>query len=191
MAKQIVGNMSDWSGMLKDFFRQINDGSITMEQLRDFLEHRNPFEQKYIKIEDYSWKKTSEIIAELRELFPVIIYNEDEINIDREFPTPAKSTFRTFLFNQEADYALRNKSADELKHNKIEGITLRERLIYELEYFNKTGQHLDIRYSTLCSGSRSSSRKFPRVLWINGLRIDIDYIFSGTSSEKMCSRRAY
>ncbi len=36
--------MSEWSGTLKDLFRQIDDGSITLEQTRAFAEHRNPFE---------------------------------------------------------------------------------------------------------------------------------------------------
>gem|GEM_PF-1064149 len=35
--------MSDWSGLLKDLFRQFQDGSITLQHLCDFTEHRNPF----------------------------------------------------------------------------------------------------------------------------------------------------
>ena len=42
--KKVVGSMSDWSGMLKDLLRQINDGSITFENLCLFLEHKNPFD---------------------------------------------------------------------------------------------------------------------------------------------------
>lgn len=42
--KQVVGSMLDWSGVLKDFFRQINDGSLTLQQTTTFTEHRNPFE---------------------------------------------------------------------------------------------------------------------------------------------------
>jgi len=41
--KQIVGSMSEWSGVLKDFFRQIDDGSIGLEEVQTFLEHKNPF----------------------------------------------------------------------------------------------------------------------------------------------------
>jgi hypothetical protein len=40
---RMVGDMSDWSGMLKDLFRQIQDGSKTKEMLQAFLENRNPF----------------------------------------------------------------------------------------------------------------------------------------------------
>lgn len=44
MAKPAVGSMSEWSGVLKDFFRQIDDGSISLEEVKAFNEHRNPFE---------------------------------------------------------------------------------------------------------------------------------------------------
>ncbi len=43
MAKPAVGSMSEWSGVLKDFFRQIDDGSISLEEIKVFNEHRNPF----------------------------------------------------------------------------------------------------------------------------------------------------
>lgn len=43
MARQVVGSMSDWAGMLSDFFRQIKDGSIQQSQMQAILEHRNPF----------------------------------------------------------------------------------------------------------------------------------------------------
>lgn len=40
MAKTAVGEMSAWSGVLKDFFRQIDDGSHTLESVKAFNEHR-------------------------------------------------------------------------------------------------------------------------------------------------------
>lgn len=174
MAKENVGDISAWAGMFKDFFRQIDDGSITREMLQTFLDHRNPFdsrEEQYITIVDDGKKKTSEIIAELRKLFPVWVYNEKEV--DKEFPAPAKSTSRKFLLTQEADEDLKNKSANDLEREGIAGIILRERLLYELEYFKKTGRHLDIKNVTLCSGSRDSDGRVPRVYWgSDGLGVD-------------------
>lgn len=35
--------MSDWFGILEDLFRQINDGGITLRQMKLMLEHRDPF----------------------------------------------------------------------------------------------------------------------------------------------------
>lgn len=97
MAKENVEDISVWAGMFKDFFRQIQDGSVTRENLQAFLEHRNPFpkEEQYITIVDDGKKKTSELIAELRKIFPVHVYRESEV--DKEFPVPAKSTSRKFL----------------------------------------------------------------------------------------------
>jgi len=43
MNREVVGSMSDWAGMLGDFFRQIKDGSIQQCHLGAFLEHRDPF----------------------------------------------------------------------------------------------------------------------------------------------------
>ena len=168
--KENVGDMSEWSGMLKDFFRQIDDESITREHLKAILEHRNPFdpeEKQYITIIDDGKKKTSEIIAELRKSMPVrVYYNEDKI--DEEFPAPKEPTSRKFLLTQEADEDLKNKSANDLEQEGISGITLRERLLYELGYFNKTRQHLDIENITLCSGSRDADGHVPCVDWSSG-----------------------
>lgn len=54
MAKPIVGSMSDWSGALKDLYRQIDDGSIALYNLRAFLEHRDPF----TTLPDIPWFET-------------------------------------------------------------------------------------------------------------------------------------
>ena len=43
MKKEVVGSMSDWSGVLKDLFRQFDDGSLTLEQMKAVAEHRSPF----------------------------------------------------------------------------------------------------------------------------------------------------
>lgn len=40
MSEKVVGSMSEWSGVLKDFFRQINDGSITLKQVNDLVDHK-------------------------------------------------------------------------------------------------------------------------------------------------------
>lgn len=63
----------------------------------------------------------------------------------------------------EADEELRNLSASQLKEQKIPGITLEERLIYELKYFKETGKHLDSENVTLCSGSRDFVSDVPDV----------------------------
>jgi hypothetical protein len=45
------------------------------------------------------------------------------------------------------------------------GITLLERIIFEIKYFTETGKHLDIKGVTFCSGSRSSDGCVPDAHW--------------------------
>lgn len=40
---QMIGDMSAWAGMMKDFWRQVSDGSITITMFATFLQHKNPF----------------------------------------------------------------------------------------------------------------------------------------------------
>jgi len=56
MSKIVVGSMSDWSGMLKDLFRQIDDGTIDLNHMRVFLSHQNPFPEP------------SELVAEMQKI---------------------------------------------------------------------------------------------------------------------------
>ncbi|HOK35230.1 MAG TPA: hypothetical protein PLL80_00060 [Candidatus Pacearchaeota archaeon] len=65
----------------------------------------------------------------------------------------------------EPDRELRSLSANNLKKRGIVGITLEERLLMELKYFKETGNHLDRKYITLCSGSRYSNGAIPGVHW--------------------------
>ncbi len=41
MSMKVVGDMSEWSGMLSEVFRQAGNGEFTPQQLQAFLEHRN------------------------------------------------------------------------------------------------------------------------------------------------------
>lgn len=68
----------------------------------------------------------------------------------------------------EADEELKNLSANQLKEKGIPGITLLERLILELKYYDETGNHLDIQNITLCSGSRDANDDVPYVYWYPG-----------------------
>src|SRR3989344_2728660 len=71
---------------------------------------------------------------------------------DRD-PNRDGSYIRSFLAVIEADEENANKSANQLKEEGHEDITLMERLFLELVYFLMTGEHLDVINVTLCSGS--------------------------------------
>lgn len=68
----------------------------------------------------------------------------------------------------EADEELKNLSANQLKTQSVAGITLEERLVYEIKYFKETGKHLDIKNITLCAGSRDGDGDVPIVDWSGG-----------------------
>lgn len=70
--------------------------------------------------------------------------------------------------NREADEAHKNKSANQVKAEKLSTETLAEREIHELKYFRETGKHLDINNVTLCSGSRYDDGDVPSVDWSRG-----------------------
>lgn len=69
---------------------------------------------------------------------------------------------------KEADEELKNYSYGDLKRNRITGITLEEREIFELKFFNEKGEHLDELNYTLCSGSLSIFGFAIRAFWFEG-----------------------
>jgi hypothetical protein len=109
-------------------------------------------------------QQTSEILTECKKLFNVWSFF-DEKRIDKDFPPPKKIGTRYFAKNVEADEAYKNKSAQDLEKEGGKFITLRERLLMELDYFKETGNHLDIENWTLCAGSRYADGSVPDVRW--------------------------
>lgn len=140
---------------------------------------------EFIIITDDATKKTSEIVSEMRKLFPVSVYDEE--NLDTNFPTPKVSTSRKFLLTQEADENLKNLSANDLTRKGIVGITLRERLFCELDYFKRTKRHLDIKNITLCSGSRHPYGRVPSVYW-DGDEVSVDWCHPAHQDDNLRSR---
>ncbi len=131
-------------------------------------------------------KKTSELIQECRDKFTVWCYLKDK-ELDKQFPPPKKLTTRYFKKVVEADEELKNLSADDLKEKGIEGITLRERLLLELQYVAETGKHLDLTNWTLCSGSRYSDGVVPDVSWGGG-KLNVNWNNSSNRNDYLRSR---
>jgi len=94
-----------------------------------------------------------------------------------------------FRDRQEADEELKNLSADQLKEQGIPGITLLERLLYELKFWDETKKHLDIQNWTLCTGSRCSDGSVPRVRW-RGDGLGVSWCSSGYHCVNLRSRAA-
>lgn len=147
--------------------------------------------KEYFKITDSPNIKTSEIIQKCRDKFMIVsFYNDKEL--DKQFPPPKKETTRYFLKTQEADEDLKNKSADDLKKEGVKCITLRERLIMELQYFKETGNHLDIiKGITLCAGSRYADGFVPCVYRYYDGYVDVDRCEPLLRDVNLRARRAF
>lgn len=118
-----------------------------------------------IQITDNKELKTSDIMNMCRDKFKILSYYDDE-RLDKDFPQPKETTTRSFLENPKPDpetLGMSVREAEEKGHTN--GITLRERLLLELVYFEKTGEHLDVKGLTLCSGSRNSDGYVPCMNW--------------------------
>jgi len=89
----------------------------------------------------------------------------------------------------EADEKLKNLSANDLKKKEISGITLEERLLYELKLFQETEEHLDISSWTLCAGSRYDDGYAPLVDWYLG-ELEVDWDVSDSRYDHLRSRQA-
>jgi len=91
--------------------------------------------------------------------------------------------------NVEADEEFKNISANKLKAQGHNGITLEERLVLELFYFWKTKKHLDIQNWTLCTGSRYADGGVPRVGWGDD-EVRVDWCSPGDALDYLRSRQA-
>lgn len=104
------------------------------------------------------------------------VYGDD---LDKAVPQnerDAKMTSYTKLFRDcvEADEQNKNLSANALaKQSTHRTITLMERLLLELWYHWKTGNHLDLQNVTLCAGSRLRFGGVPGVRWL-GSQLQVD-----------------
>ena len=128
-----------------------------------------------IKITEQPNKKTSELLKMLRDKFPVYSYYSDS-EFDKQFPAPKEATERYFLDSPKPDEDTLGLSVLEAAAKGcISGITLRERLLYELAYFEIHGIHPDTDGVTFCSGSRGSGGYVPGVVWYSddqGVRVN-------------------
>lgn len=152
-----------------------------LKEIRDILKPREPYRfqsgavvkseelfQDLIKLEMKSHYTARYLFEECKKLFPIWMYNESQLD---KIVSDRKGDYTVYFKNvQEADEENKNLSANDLKEKGVKGITLEERLMLEIEYFKKTGEHLDIYNITLCSGSRLVDGDVPYVGWNSGSR---------------------
>ncbi len=90
----------------------------------------------------------------------------DDLNTVRDIVKRPDGAYVVWVkANIEADPDCANVSADMIEKCALNTLTLRERLVLELKYFDETKSHLDIKNWTLCAGSRDAGGDVPRVGW--------------------------
>lgn len=134
----------------------------------------------------------NQVLKALKRQMKVWLYKDDLS--DKDIPKndrDAKNGSYAVRFRKrvEADEELKNYSANDLQDSHTAGITLLERLIMELAYFEESnGQHLDIENWTLCSGSRGSDGNVPGVCWRSGGGLRVNWADLGDARDYLRSR---
>lgn len=155
-AGNLMCQLRDWKKFYQDVFGIKKDFSTLQVP-----EHISGFDRLIIVAKGMA---PNIIYNKMKKLMPAWKYANDldTITSDRK----ADKDYAIWIQDRvEADEELKNKSANDLKREGIQGITLEERLLYELKYFKETGNHLDKDSRTLCSGSRGPGGGVPYVYW--------------------------
>jgi len=96
-------------------------------------------------------------------------YSDD---LDKTIPTNIRTSSDNYAVwvrdDIEPDIEYLGKSTRQADADMKIGITVLERIILEIKYFLETGNHLDIKGVTFCSGSRYSDGSVPCALWSDG-----------------------
>ena len=117
---------------------------------------------KYFEVTDDGVTKTSELIEQFKKEMNIWITDEID-DIDNQFPIPELKTVR--YFDREVESRELGKSVKEADPDNM-GITFREYLILQLQYFKEEKKHLDIENWTWCSGSKFKNNKYSSIRFV-------------------------
>lgn len=95
------------------------------------------------------------------DLFPLWIDGEDHYQTDLFITYHVRIPDQAYMVCTEAVV----EAGNGFQKDQHLGMTLLERLVLELFFFDKTGNHLDNEAATLCSGSRYIDGGIPMVSW--------------------------
>ena len=99
--------------------------------------------------------KTSELMDTLRKQVEVYSY-WNNAELDKNFLPPKETTTRTFAATPEPDKETLGKSYDQL-FPAAQGMTFREYILAQMQYFKETGKYLDEKGWTVFSDERLPS----------------------------------
>ena len=151
--------LADW----QDFYRKIFGIEIDLSGLH-IPDAKTDFDRVIVIVKSLA---LNQVFKACKDYFPSYSYHKDLDEAVTKNDRTADKTYTIRIRDRvEADDELKNFSANDLKEKGIKGITLLERLVLELKYFDETGRHMDISNLTLCSGSRDSNGKVLSVRWL-------------------------
>ena len=147
----------DW----QSFYRDLFETDLDYSTLR-IPDHQTGFDRLIVVAPEMGLDR---LYHKCRELFFGWKYTDRELAEFVRSDRSAKSGAYAVWFRDTiaADEDLKNLSAEDNKEKNIAGITLEERLLYELKYFQETGGHLDPDTFTLCTGSQYLDGYIPTV----------------------------
>lgn len=131
------------------------------------------------------------IYDKCEELFPCWKWNSDNLDIVVTYSERTSKNGAYAIWARdciEADEEFKNHSADTIKEKNITTETLEERCIHELKYFKETGEHLDMKNITFCTGSRYSSGEVPSISWVSG-KFRLRSVLPDRAGHQLRSRR--
>lgn len=133
----------------------------------------------------------NQVWAKCKEKFPTYSCFGDDLDkaVSKNDRTAEQAYAKRFRDRVEADEELKNLSANQLAKERVQSITLLERLLLELWYFWKSGKHLDIQSITLCAGSRNSDGDVPNVCWHDD-KLRVFHCYPGSHGDNLRARAA-
>jgi len=180
----LAGFITEW----QNFYRNVFGIKADFTNLR-IPEKSQGFDRLIIMAQGITPQR---IYDKCAELFPVWKWTDENLDKIVTSDRLAKNdAYAVWVRDRvEADEELKNLSANDLKRQNIVGITLEERLVYELKYFKEAGKHLDINNVTLCSGSHYSDGYVPIVHWHAYGKLHVNCYHPGNADGSLRARQA-
>ncbi len=178
--KEIREKIQDW----QNFYREVFGIETDFSKIK-IPEKQEGFDKLLIMAPGLDAQK---IFIKCKELFQIF---DTDLSSVKDLERKADSAYAIWIRDRvEADEENSNLSADQIEEMGMSTQTLREHLLQELEYFKKTGAHLDMQNITLCAGSRSGDGAVPRVVWGSvGDRLSVGWGISGTAGGSLRARQ--
>lgn len=167
------------TGLLAMF--KMKDGFIEeKEQWRKFYQKHFSFELNFsdvIVLEkpvEGTWRlliiaqslTLNQVYDSMSKVFKSLKYTDD---LDKSVTKNIRDTKTVYAIwvrdDVEPDEEYLGKSTSQADPTMTIGVTLLERIIMEMAYFDETGKHLDINGATFCTGSRYTAGYVPFVDW--------------------------